>query len=322
MASNPIIPTPEDVAVLSAYLDNALSADEHTALEQRLQYDAHLQAHLEKLRQTVDLLHTLPRLKAPRDFRLDPAVYGKPKANKIVPFSQKLIWRLSGIAVAASIVLVMGALLMSSLNDDDTSVPNNQSARNYDTAASADNEVPLTAVAFAASETPITTLEDTETMRNAGDDNEQVTLETFSSTASGEANGSGAGIEQTPTVFDTVPGMADASSMIGTPLPQEMSAASEMVGAAEDGLDAEADSEMASGAMPAPEMTAQSEPDHEMQASLEAELSEESAMLPPAQNGVFDELPPRTSDDGSRFEPNLSQILDFIRQLFKAFAPF
>lgn len=69
---------------LNAYLDNALSAREQTRLEQQLAADPVLEAELNQLRQVKSRLHQLPRLRAPRNFTLDPAVYGRPASSPAV----------------------------------------------------------------------------------------------------------------------------------------------------------------------------------------------------------------------------------------------
>ncbi|NDJ60930.1 MAG: hypothetical protein GYB67_07375 [Chloroflexi bacterium] len=65
--------TDREHELLSAYLDDALSAAARAALEQRLQTDADLRRELATLRATVALLANLPPLAAPRDFTLTPA---------------------------------------------------------------------------------------------------------------------------------------------------------------------------------------------------------------------------------------------------------
>lgn len=62
-----------DYELLSAYLDDALEADERAALEARLETDAALRRELAALRQTVALIRALPTLKAPRNFTLTAA---------------------------------------------------------------------------------------------------------------------------------------------------------------------------------------------------------------------------------------------------------
>ena len=93
MSVNPITPTPEDLMMLSSYLDDELSVSERNELEQRLSIDEDLRAELESLRETVNLVHSLPYLKAPRNFTLDPNVYGSTtKTTNVIFLSRKTVW--------------------------------------------------------------------------------------------------------------------------------------------------------------------------------------------------------------------------------------
>ncbi len=61
----------------NAYLDGALSAQERRKFEADLQRDAELRAELEALRWVKLSVQQAPRLRAPRNFILDPALYGQ-----------------------------------------------------------------------------------------------------------------------------------------------------------------------------------------------------------------------------------------------------
>jgi len=63
--------TPE-LNTLSAYLDNALPAQDKARLEERLKQEPELREQLENLRRTKIILSYLPRIKAPRNFTLTP----------------------------------------------------------------------------------------------------------------------------------------------------------------------------------------------------------------------------------------------------------
>lgn len=115
---------PADFEALSAYIDNQLSPSERTALEARLQAEPDLRAELTSLQETVTLLHALPKLKAPRNFTLDPAMYGAaPVAERktIRPF----FGRAAAVAsLAASVVMVVaGVLLLGSPETTDAPAP-------------------------------------------------------------------------------------------------------------------------------------------------------------------------------------------------------
>ena len=80
-----------DLILLNAYLDNELSAEERASFEQRLARDPALQAELRELQATVLLLGMAERVRAPRNFTLDPNLYSKParsgwwRLGKITP---------------------------------------------------------------------------------------------------------------------------------------------------------------------------------------------------------------------------------------------
>jgi len=64
---------------LNAYADGELSAGERRQFEAELADDAALRAELAQLRQVKQGIQQLPRARAPRNFTLDPAVYGRPQ---------------------------------------------------------------------------------------------------------------------------------------------------------------------------------------------------------------------------------------------------
>jgi hypothetical protein len=104
-----------DLELLSAYLDGALTDREQRALEQRLAHDNTLRTEMDHLRDTVALVRELPRLKAPRQFTLDPAVYGRkvPWWQRVLPLETVL--QLSGaLGAAASLVIIILAVALSS----------------------------------------------------------------------------------------------------------------------------------------------------------------------------------------------------------------
>ncbi|WP_119073073.1 anti-sigma factor family protein [Aggregatilinea lenta] len=69
--------TDQDLDLLSAYRDGELPARNRADVERRLTDEPALRDALDQIEQTHALLHDLPRLRAPRDFTLDPAVYGR-----------------------------------------------------------------------------------------------------------------------------------------------------------------------------------------------------------------------------------------------------
>jgi hypothetical protein len=104
-----------DLELLSAYLDGELTDREQRSLEQRLARDNALRTELDRLRDTVALVGELPRLRAPRQFTLDPAVYGRK-----VPWWQRVLsletaLQISGaLGAAASLAIIILAVVLSS----------------------------------------------------------------------------------------------------------------------------------------------------------------------------------------------------------------
>lgn len=73
--------------LLSAYIDGALSPRERARLEARLATDPELRARLESLQRTVALVRAMPSVRAPRSFRLTPAMVRRPAptARRLAP---------------------------------------------------------------------------------------------------------------------------------------------------------------------------------------------------------------------------------------------
>lgn len=72
-----------DLIQLNAYLDGELDAAERAAVERRLAVEPALSEELAGLRMTAALLGMAERVRAPRSFTLDPAVYGRPARPSI-----------------------------------------------------------------------------------------------------------------------------------------------------------------------------------------------------------------------------------------------
>lgn len=69
---------------LNAYLDNALSPRQRAALEAELARNEDLRRELSQLQQVREGLRQLPRRRVPRNFTLDPALYGRPQRQPLV----------------------------------------------------------------------------------------------------------------------------------------------------------------------------------------------------------------------------------------------
>lgn len=105
-----------DAELLSAYLDEQLSAAERAELEARLRSDSELRAELIALRQTLRLVRELPTLRAPRDLRLRPEQVAPVPQLVVLPRAPR-VWRVLGAAAAGlALVLVGGLFLLSQQN--------------------------------------------------------------------------------------------------------------------------------------------------------------------------------------------------------------
>lgn len=78
--SNRPQPNEADQELLSAYIDNELTASERLTFERRLQSDPSLQDEIEELRSLKAMLRDLPDVAPPRSFTLDPSMVGKQRS--------------------------------------------------------------------------------------------------------------------------------------------------------------------------------------------------------------------------------------------------
>lgn len=102
----------DEIELLSAYLDNELSAAERVNLERRLGADPGLQAELEDLRAVGAALKSLDPLPPPRSFTLDPAQVARPRPFFPLTWFMQLGSGLAGLALVllASVQLLAGGL--------------------------------------------------------------------------------------------------------------------------------------------------------------------------------------------------------------------
>ena len=92
---------------ITAYLDDALSPREKNRFDAELKLDPALQSEVEAQRQIKQLLSGMPRLRAPRNFTLDPAVYGKPEPA----LAARLYPRLRTATLVASLLFAISLTL-------------------------------------------------------------------------------------------------------------------------------------------------------------------------------------------------------------------
>lgn len=95
---------------VSAYLDDALSPREKAAFEAQLRQDESLRAELEAQRSVKLLLRQMPRLRAPRNFVLDPAVYGR-QAPAPIPWTTRLYPQLRAATLVATLLFAVSLTL-------------------------------------------------------------------------------------------------------------------------------------------------------------------------------------------------------------------
>jgi anti-sigma factor RsiW len=77
-----------DWELLSAYMDGQLSSGKREQLEIRMQSDPELRTALDDLTQTIAMLRSLPRMKAPHTFRLTPEMVGQRQPRRLYPLFQ------------------------------------------------------------------------------------------------------------------------------------------------------------------------------------------------------------------------------------------
>lgn len=98
-----------DLEKLSSYLDGVLSARETARLEARLHEDPVLQHALDELRETINLLETLPEAKVPRNFTLTPEMVGMKERPRAYP-----VMRLATALATLAFLVVVGVDAISS----------------------------------------------------------------------------------------------------------------------------------------------------------------------------------------------------------------
>ena len=96
---------------LSAYLDEKLSPQEKAVLEKRLEENLELQVSLEDLRRTRSLLRIQPRMRAPRNFTLNPEMAGLRPGMRSLPSAYPVL-RLASVLATIFFVLLSVSQLM------------------------------------------------------------------------------------------------------------------------------------------------------------------------------------------------------------------
>jgi hypothetical protein len=91
-----------DWELLSSYIDGQLSNGKRVQLEARLQVNPDLRAALDELTRTRAMLRSLPRVKAPRSFKLTAEMVGQREPRRLYPFFQ-----LASALTSVMLVLVL-----------------------------------------------------------------------------------------------------------------------------------------------------------------------------------------------------------------------
>ena len=111
----------DDAELLSAYLDNMLTATEQEVLEKRLATDAFLRNELQAMRRMVSWLNQMPDLKAPRNFTLRAEDVAQDPPPNVVLMPRRNLWL--SAAVAALVIVLFGvAFVLSSVRQDTPSM--------------------------------------------------------------------------------------------------------------------------------------------------------------------------------------------------------
>jgi len=96
---------------ITAYLDNALTAGERQRLEEQMTADPALRVELEQQRLVKLNLSRLPRSRAPRNFTLDPALYGRPARQSGAGLYPAM--RVATVLVGVFFIVAVGAEVLT-----------------------------------------------------------------------------------------------------------------------------------------------------------------------------------------------------------------
>jgi len=103
-----------DLELLSAYIDNALTAEERAGIESRLAADAALRQELERLRLTNNLIGALPMLQPPRPLTVTRAMV----TPHVLRFPATVAF--SALSAAAAVIMLLaGVILLSTTQELD-----------------------------------------------------------------------------------------------------------------------------------------------------------------------------------------------------------
>lgn len=107
--------------MLHAYVDEALSPDERRQFEEMLAADEGLQAELAQMQQMKTQFRQLPRRRVPRNFTLDPAVYGRPQRQPL--FQLYPAMRTAMVLTAFFFIFAIAADLFTGVSQQEAAAP-------------------------------------------------------------------------------------------------------------------------------------------------------------------------------------------------------
>jgi hypothetical protein len=131
--------------VLNAYLDNVLSPQERQRFEQRLARDAELRQVVEERRALQMQMRQMLRRRVPRNFTLDPALYGRPQRQPL--FQLYPAMRVAMVLTAFFFILALGADLFLPAGRGGLAAPQDVALMVEETTSETAVEVPLAAEA-------------------------------------------------------------------------------------------------------------------------------------------------------------------------------
>ena len=106
--------TSRDYELISAYLDNQLGNQERERLEARLKIDPALQKELNTLAQTRSLLHNMPKIRAPRNYYINPQVVSKTVESRSPMHWAPAMGIVSAVATILLVMVIFGDTFLTS----------------------------------------------------------------------------------------------------------------------------------------------------------------------------------------------------------------
>jgi hypothetical protein len=106
--------TSREYELISAYLDNQLGNQERERLEARLKIDPALQKELNELSQTRSLLHNMPKIRAPRNYYINPQAVSKTVEGRLPVRWAPVMGIVSAVATILLVMVIFGDQFLTS----------------------------------------------------------------------------------------------------------------------------------------------------------------------------------------------------------------